>query len=248
MVNWPTHNTNGHLTKVTAPNGRETEFAVNGLGVRTSRTDAMERPITNGSETVTCRTGDESPACQHETCLRGFMAIPRTRDLFRMPADSSSGASVGARYYDAQVGRFITRDTVLSEHPYLYCEHDAVNWVDPSGHRLIWPVGWRTPPPGWIPPGGGHRSDDWPSPGEFGVGIVFDGGADAIGGVAGAIVGTGHTLVEGEYALGKGLYAIGAFSLSCREVMEHGGDQDFDLPGDVSFESVWARYPEGKMR
>ncbi len=27
---------------------------------------------------------------------------------------------VGARYYDAQVGRFITRDTVLSEHPYLY--------------------------------------------------------------------------------------------------------------------------------
>ncbi len=41
---------------------------------------------------------------------------------------------VGARYYDAQVGRFITRDTVLSEHPYLYCEHDAVNKVDPSGH------------------------------------------------------------------------------------------------------------------
>ncbi len=46
---------------------------------------------------------------------------------------------VGARYYDAQVGRFITRDTVLSEHPYLYCEHDAVNAVDPSGH--IW---WET--------------------------------------------------------------------------------------------------------
>jgi len=40
---------------------------------------------------------------------------------------------VGARYYDAEVGRFITRDTVLSEHPYLYCEHDAVNAVDPSG-------------------------------------------------------------------------------------------------------------------
>jgi hypothetical protein len=27
---------------------------------------------------------------------------------------------VGARYYDAQVGRFITRDTVLREHSYLY--------------------------------------------------------------------------------------------------------------------------------
>jgi RHS repeat-associated protein len=41
---------------------------------------------------------------------------------------------VGARYYDAAVGRFITRDTVLSEHPYLYCEHEPVNWVDPSGY------------------------------------------------------------------------------------------------------------------
>ncbi len=40
---------------------------------------------------------------------------------------------VGARYYDAQVGRFNTRDTVLSEHPYLYCEHDPVNAVDPKG-------------------------------------------------------------------------------------------------------------------
>jgi RHS repeat-associated protein len=43
---------------------------------------------------------------------------------------------VGARYYDAQVGRFITRDTVLSEHPYLYCEHEPVNGVDPSGHLV----------------------------------------------------------------------------------------------------------------
>ncbi len=47
---------------------------------------------------------------------------------------------VGARYYDAQVGRFITRDTVLSEHPYLYCEHDAVNAVDPSGHITAVPA------------------------------------------------------------------------------------------------------------
>lgn len=40
---------------------------------------------------------------------------------------------VGARYYDPQVGRFISRDAVLSEHPYLYCEHEPVNAVDPSG-------------------------------------------------------------------------------------------------------------------
>jgi RHS repeat-associated protein len=42
---------------------------------------------------------------------------------------------VGARYYDAQVGRFLTRDTVLSEHPYLYCEHEPINRVDPDGHQ-----------------------------------------------------------------------------------------------------------------
>jgi RHS repeat-associated protein len=40
---------------------------------------------------------------------------------------------VGARYYDAQVGRFITRDTVLSEHAYLYCDGNPVDSVDPTG-------------------------------------------------------------------------------------------------------------------
>jgi RHS repeat-associated protein len=49
--------------------------------------------------------------------------------------DGDSGLHhVGARYYDAQVGRFITRDTYLDQHPYLYCEHDPVNHADPSGH------------------------------------------------------------------------------------------------------------------
>jgi RHS repeat-associated protein len=44
---------------------------------------------------------------------------------------------VGARYYDPQVGRFISRDAVLSEHPYLYCEHEPVNAVDPSGRLPV---------------------------------------------------------------------------------------------------------------
>jgi RHS repeat-associated protein len=42
---------------------------------------------------------------------------------------------VGARYYDAQVGRFITRDTYLSEQPYVYCDADPVSALDPSGHQ-----------------------------------------------------------------------------------------------------------------
>jgi RHS repeat-associated protein len=47
---------------------------------------------------------------------------------------------VGARYYDAQVGRFTSRDTVLTEHPYLYCEHDPVNSTDPTGHSAWWQI------------------------------------------------------------------------------------------------------------
>jgi RHS repeat-associated protein len=42
---------------------------------------------------------------------------------------------VGVRYYDAQVGRFTSRDTYLEEHPYLYCDHDPVNCTDPNGHQ-----------------------------------------------------------------------------------------------------------------
>ncbi|MCS6830022.1 MAG: RHS repeat-associated core domain-containing protein [bacterium] len=40
---------------------------------------------------------------------------------------------VGARYYDPQVGRFLSRDAVLSEHSGLYGEHEPVHRVDPSG-------------------------------------------------------------------------------------------------------------------
>ncbi len=74
--------------------------------------------------------------------------------------------------YDAQVGRpgfarvhadFITRDTVLSEHPYLYCEDDPVSWADPEGSGVIGTIG------GWV-----------------GGGIGF-----AVGGPLGAAVGAG---------------------------------------------------------
>jgi hypothetical protein len=44
---------------------------------------------------------------------------------------------LGARYYDPQVGVFLTRDTELDQHPYLYCNHDPINHLDPSGHKAI---------------------------------------------------------------------------------------------------------------
>ena len=41
---------------------------------------------------------------------------------------------VGCRFYDAQVGRFITRDTYLDQAPYACCDGDPVNVTDPDGH------------------------------------------------------------------------------------------------------------------
>jgi len=93
-----------------------------------------ERTVTNSSQSVTgtisyyafgptlATTGSSTSAYMY-----GATAGYRT--------EGDAGLmKVGARYYDAQVGRFITRDTELDQHPYLYCNHEPVNHVDPSGH------------------------------------------------------------------------------------------------------------------
>ena len=50
-------------------------------------------------------------------------------------AEGDAGLTlVGCRFYDAQVGRFITRDTYLNQKPYAYCDGDPVNALDPTGH------------------------------------------------------------------------------------------------------------------
>jgi len=48
---------------------------------------------------------------------------------------------VGCRFYDAQVGRFITRDTYLDQKPYAYCDNDPINAMDPSGHLSAGTIG-----------------------------------------------------------------------------------------------------------
>jgi RHS repeat-associated protein len=144
---------------------------------------------------------------------------------------------VGARYYDAQVGRFVTRDTVLSEHPYVYCNHDPVNAVDPSGHTPYWlseivKFGTPTTPPqlgfgifaGWLaigglaeyvtsPPSGNVRTDIIGTGGGL-VGVV--GGVGLIGGATagGTLVG-GAITVGGAIAVGTGvgLIAVGAIAV-----------------------------------
>ncbi|MBM3495634.1 MAG: RHS repeat-associated core domain-containing protein [Armatimonadetes bacterium] len=95
-----------------------------------------ERTVTNGSETVTGTINFE--AFGQTAGTTGSSSSPYMyAGAWGYRTDGDAGLMhVGARYYDFQVGRFITRDTVLSEHPYLYCEHDPVNAVDPSGHEM----------------------------------------------------------------------------------------------------------------
>jgi RHS repeat-associated protein len=55
-----------------------------------------------------------------------------------LPSGGSDGdglVKVGCRYYDPATGSFVSRDTELDQAPYVYCDGDPVNAVDPSGHQ-----------------------------------------------------------------------------------------------------------------
>ena len=54
--------------------------------------------------------------------------------------DYDSGLMLlGHRYYDASIGRFITRDPAKDgRNWYAYCENNPLNRVDPTGLRSIW--------------------------------------------------------------------------------------------------------------
>jgi len=58
---------------------------------------------------------------------------------YRQDGGSGQGdcglVQVGARYYDRDSGRFVTRDTDLDEAPYAYCDGAPINYSDPDGHQ-----------------------------------------------------------------------------------------------------------------
>jgi len=63
-------------------------------------------------------------------------------------SDESTGLLyLRARYYDPNIGRFITQDSYtgtltnpLSQNLYIYCGNNPVAYVDPSGHITICPT------------------------------------------------------------------------------------------------------------
>ena len=136
-----------------------------------------ERTVTNSSQTVTGSVNYEAFGQVAGSTGSSTNPYMYAGDWgYRNDGDAGL-MHVGARYYDAQVGRFITRDTVLSEHPYLYCEHEPVGFVDPSGHFFVcvsWFHCWIEYPEGSIGfwPGGGDAltggPGEWVSPDPYG--------------------------------------------------------------------------------
>ena len=58
--------------------------------------------------------------------------------------DSTGLYFYGARYYDPEIGRFITADTIVqapydsqSFNRYAYCRNNPINYIDPTGHNWL---------------------------------------------------------------------------------------------------------------
>jgi len=100
-----------------------------------------ERTVTNSSQTVTGTVNYDS--FSNTVGTTGSSSDPYMfAATWGYRSDGDAGLlQVGARYYDSQVGRFISRDTDLDQHPYIYDLHDPVNTVDPTGHQASIAIG-----------------------------------------------------------------------------------------------------------
>ena len=127
-----------------------------------------ERTVTNASQAVTASLtlsafGQTIASTGSSTSAYGFGATSGYR------TEGDAGLTlVGCRFYDAQVGRFITRDTYLDQKPYAYCDGDPVNATDPTGHNVD-----------------GNTIGAWTG------GIILGAIGGALGGVPGAMIGAG---------------------------------------------------------
>jgi len=94
-----------------------------------------ERTVTNSGQSVTATLtlsafGQTVASSGSSTSAHQFGATSGYR------TEGDAGLTlVGCRFYDAQVERFLSRDTDLNEAPYTYC--DPVNVTNPSGHTGI---------------------------------------------------------------------------------------------------------------
>ncbi|MFH1232065.1 MAG: RHS repeat-associated core domain-containing protein [Planctomycetota bacterium] len=100
------------------------------------------------SNIITDQTGQQVQYCEY-TPYGTFAKNERTTQdtghtthyFTGKELDSTGLYFYGARYYDPEIGRFITADTIVqspydpqSLNRYSYCRNNPINYVDPSGH------------------------------------------------------------------------------------------------------------------
>ncbi|MDE2127288.1 MAG: hypothetical protein KGJ62_11930 [Armatimonadetes bacterium] len=96
------------------------------------------RAETNSSGTATAR--QDFDAFGNTIARSGSTSSPYNfAGDWTYQSDGDAGLlHVGARYYDPQVGRFASRDSMLDQIPYAYCGGEPNDFVDPSGRLPEW--------------------------------------------------------------------------------------------------------------
>ncbi len=154
-------NRENHLVSVSG-NGTTTTFVYDGDGNRVRKTvtgseDILyinkyyEKNLTTGNVTTNYYLGDRLVAQRGETTLRyihqdhlsgtSLMTVPTDRKFTGQRLDDTGLYYYGARYYDPEIGRFISADTFVqypanpqSFNRYSYCLNNPLRYIDPSGH------------------------------------------------------------------------------------------------------------------
>jgi RHS repeat-associated protein len=103
------------------------------------------------SNVITDSSGNLTQYCEYTPY--GTLARNEGTDVARhkftgKELDNTGLYFYGARYYDPEIGRFITGDTIVqvpydpqSLNRYSYCRNNPINYVDPSGHS--WKSFWK---------------------------------------------------------------------------------------------------------
>jgi RHS repeat-associated protein len=109
------------LISVTDKDGNQTYFLYDALGSTTDLTDSSGGVTTTYGYDVFGGLRSGSPGA--------------TEWLFTgEQLDAHEGLYyLRARYYDPEIGRFLGRDPLKVDHPYVYATNNPVNWTDPSG-------------------------------------------------------------------------------------------------------------------
>jgi RHS repeat-associated protein len=118
----------GRLASATGPWGTRS-YAYNGSGARVRETGgASQRDFFRAGASVL------------EPVLRDGVGAYGYAGGFGYHADPTGLHQVGHRYYDPDLGRFLSRDPVKDgPNWYAYCENDPVNSIDPTG-LIFWKV------------------------------------------------------------------------------------------------------------